>query len=246
MIEQLRKEGVPEANLEYAAALMVGQGISESGLNASASHDGSTGYGIYGARLGPLTAMRHWLTSNGYAQNSLVGQAKFMVHEAMTSKAYGPTRDALLGASAANMAAATRTITRNFERPAVDNSGTRYRNSITALKAGKGQAQGFGTGATPFNDYGAGGDIFKDRWGIPNGIDPNLKRIYIGPRSSLDLLENGRQAGMMGGGSNGGGTSNLVVDFKDMSRGVRTSFNHDGMFKDVRLNRGHANQIAEG
>jgi hypothetical protein len=231
MIEQLRKEGVPEANLEYAAALMTGQGMSESGLNSKAVHDGGTGYGIYGARGGRLTAMLNWLAANGYAQNSLVGQARYMVHEAMTGKSYGPTRDALLGASAANMASGTRTITRNFERPAVDNSAARLKNSEAALKA---------RGLTP---GAADTPTFNDRWD-----DRVLRRDKpsAGPRSSLDLLDNARRSGF---GPNGGGltgSASLTIDLNGFPRGTRTASKYDGMFKDLRLNRGRANQMAEG
>ncbi|UFX46139.1 phage tail tape measure protein [Bradyrhizobium sp. 41S5] len=133
-MDQLRREGVPEANLNHAASLLVGQAIAESGLNPNLVHDRGTGYGIYGARLGRRDKMLKWLSANGYAKNSLEGQMRYMAHEAMTDKAYAPSRSALMGASDDNMRRATSTLTNNFESPKVDNSPTRYGNSLDALR----------------------------------------------------------------------------------------------------------------
>lgn len=141
-MDQLRKEGVAEANLEHAASLLTGQAIAESGLNPNASHDGGAGYGIYGAGHGRRTSMLNWLSANGYARNSLEGQAKYMAHEAMTGRGYGASRNALMNAGPGNMEQGTRTLTHNFESPTVENWNRRLRDSMTALKAGHGQAQG--------------------------------------------------------------------------------------------------------
>ena len=134
--DQLRAEGVPEANLDHAAAMLVGQAQAESGLNPNTVHDGGTGYGVYGARLGRRTQMLNWLKENGYANNSLEGQMKYMAHEAMTGKDYAASRNALMGASADTMAAGTSVLTQNFERPAVDNSSTRLAHARAALNGG--------------------------------------------------------------------------------------------------------------
>jgi hypothetical protein len=125
MMDQLRKEGVPEANVRPAAALLVGQAQAESNLNPNLSHDQGTGYGIYGARLGRRTAMLEWLKGNGYAPNSLEGQSRYMAHEAMTGKGYGATRETLRRATPESIDKDSDVITRNFESPAVNNS--RYR-----------------------------------------------------------------------------------------------------------------------
>ena len=124
MEDQLIKEGVPKENAKEAANLMAGQALAESGLVPTASHDNRTGYGIYGARNERREAMFKWLAANGYSRDSLEGQSRYMVHEAMTHKGYGPTRQALLGAESGSRAARTDTITRNFEGPARINNRT--------------------------------------------------------------------------------------------------------------------------
>jgi uncharacterized protein Yka (UPF0111/DUF47 family) len=122
---QLRAEGVPEANVHAAAALLVGQATAESGLDPTKVHDNGTGYGVYGARLKRRTAMFEWLSSHGFSKDSLEGQMKYMAHEAMTSKAYAATRRALMNATAGSIDRDTRIITPNFEVPKIDNSGVR-------------------------------------------------------------------------------------------------------------------------
>lgn len=133
IMDQLRKEGVPEANLKHAASALTGQALSESGLNPNLSHDGGTGYGIYGARNERAKGMLSWLSKNGYAKNSLEGQAKYMAHEAMT--AFPQSRAALMEANAQNMGGVNRTLTRDFERPAVNNYGDRMANTMRAYNA---------------------------------------------------------------------------------------------------------------
>lgn len=118
-MSQLAAEGVPEANRRAAAAVMVGQAVAESGLNPNTVHDSGTGYGIYGARLERRDRMLQWLVANGYAQNSLEGQMKYMVHEAMTNPAYRQTRDALMTASESNMPSAEMIARQNFESPSI-------------------------------------------------------------------------------------------------------------------------------
>jgi hypothetical protein len=127
-IEQLRKEGVPEANLKVAAAHLTGQAISESGLNANATHDQGTGAGIYGARDDPKpggdqrrTKMFNWLKQNNL-QPTAENQMRYMAHEAMTEPRFGKTRETLMKASMGTAAADIDTITRNFEAPAVTNN----------------------------------------------------------------------------------------------------------------------------
>ena len=134
-MEQLRQEGVPEKNLESAASLLTGQAIAESGLNPNTIHDGGRGYGVYGAGGIRRTKMLQWLKDNKFAQNSLEGQMKYMAHEAMTGPNYRASRQALMQASPQNLEAGTRALTHNFESPAVENWGTRLKNSMTALSA---------------------------------------------------------------------------------------------------------------
>jgi Phage tail lysozyme len=121
--DQLRQEGVPEANIEEAANLLAGQGLAESGLNPRTVHDRGTGYGIYGARLERRTAMLAWMKEHGYPPDSLEGQARYMAHEAMSSR-YPRTREALTSAEPGTRQQRTNTITREFEAPAVINPRT--------------------------------------------------------------------------------------------------------------------------
>jgi len=116
MEDQLRKEGVPEANIKEAANLLAGQALTESKLQPDTSHDSGTGYGIYGARLERRTAMFNWLDKHGYARNSLEGQSRYMAHEAMSGK-YKRTRAALMGADPTNRAQNVSTLTSEFENP---------------------------------------------------------------------------------------------------------------------------------
>jgi hypothetical protein len=146
MMDQLRKEGVPEANLRTAAAHLTGQAIMESGLDPTKTHDSGTGYGIYGARdptpgRGRRTDMFNWLAAHGYARDSLEGQARFMAHEAMSGR-YARTRAILMGGDASN--AAVNAITKEFESPAIVNDRTgAFRR---ALEGGGVEAMVSGTG----------------------------------------------------------------------------------------------------
>lgn len=147
MMEQLRKEGVPEGNLDAAASMLAGQAIAESNLNPNAVHDHGTGYGIYGARLGRRDRMLQWLAANGYAKNSLEGQSKYMAHEAMT--AYPSARRVLMSANKSNMSGGTFVLTRDFESPAVNNSGARYNAAMRAFETPLAKGEDWGKGSAP-------------------------------------------------------------------------------------------------
>ena len=120
-MDQLRKEGVPEASLRAAAAHLVGQADMESGLNPEATHDNGAGYGIYGAGGDRQGGMLKWMSDNGYQKNSAEGQIRYMAHEAMTGPAYQQTRDVLMKANQQSFGPDSKAITVNFERPAVIN-----------------------------------------------------------------------------------------------------------------------------
>jgi hypothetical protein len=154
--DQLRKEGVPEANIHAAAAALIGN-AGQEGLNPTAHHDvnkqtGAFGLGIYGAsavRKGPMLA---WMRAQGYADNSLEGQARYMAHEAMSAQ-YGATRQALMGANEGNLNSVTETVMRNFERPSKDpnvarlDNRQRYARQAFAGQYGGGETQGRATPA---------------------------------------------------------------------------------------------------
>jgi hypothetical protein len=131
-MDQLRAEGVPEANLRAAAAHLVGQAQSESSLNPAASHDGGIGYGIYGANGSRLQNMQSWMVANGYPRDSAEGQMRYMAHEAMSNN-YAPTRNILMNATPETLAQNTNAVTANFERPAVINN--RSGNVLAAYNA---------------------------------------------------------------------------------------------------------------
>ncbi|MBN9039841.1 MAG: hypothetical protein BGP05_21970 [Rhizobiales bacterium 62-47] len=131
MMDQLRREGVPEANLDTAASMLAGQAIAESNLNPNLPHDGGTGYGIYGARLDRRSRMLKWLRKNGYADNSLEGQSRYMAHEAMSDR-YRRSRRALMNASPETMRSGNAALTEEFENPAVKNYGARLRATMGA------------------------------------------------------------------------------------------------------------------
>ena len=124
--EPTRKEGVPEGNLDAAAAHLVGQAHMESGLNPKATHDYvggvPTGAGIYGARLKRKDAMLDWLDKNKFSKDSLEGQTRYMAHEAITK--YPTTANILRNAKPENFERDTPLITKNFEAPAVINYRT--------------------------------------------------------------------------------------------------------------------------
>jgi hypothetical protein len=150
-MDQLRKEGVPEANLKIAAAHLTGQAISESGLDPSKTHDQGTGAGIYGARDDPRpggdqrrTKMFNWLKENNL-QPTAENQMRYMAHEAMTGPRFGTTRNILMNANRATAAQDIRAITQNFEAPAVINDRTGgFMKALGALEGGGGQAAGGG------------------------------------------------------------------------------------------------------
>ena len=118
-MDQLRKEGVPEANLKYAAAALVGQAMAESNL-VSQYHDkgkgGTPGYvkSIYGADLSRGQAMTKWLKDNGL-DDSVPNQMKWMAHEAMHRSA--AERNALITANEQNINQVSDVLTQKFETP---------------------------------------------------------------------------------------------------------------------------------
>jgi hypothetical protein len=132
--DQLRKEGVPEANIPEAANLLAGQALAESGFNPTESHDRGTGYGIYGARNERRSAMLSWMKEQGYAPSSLEGQSRYMAHEAMSGK-YPKTRESLTGAEPGSRQARTTAITREFEAPRIINPRTGFVGEAAATMA---------------------------------------------------------------------------------------------------------------
>jgi hypothetical protein len=147
--DQLRKEGVPEGNLDAAAAHLVGQAHMESGLNPKATHDyvngTPTGAGIYGARLKRKDAMLDWLDKNKFSKDSLEGQTRYMAHEAMTK--YPRTANILRNATPQTFERDTPLITKNFEAPAVINYRTgavqqAYNSRLQQQQQGEGKGGG--------------------------------------------------------------------------------------------------------
>jgi len=212
MEDQLRKEGVPEANVKEAANLLAGQGLSESELNPTLSHDSGTGHGIYGARLGRRAAMHDWLAKNGYDKNSLAGQSRYMAHEAMAGK-YKKTREALMGATKDNRAGNVRTLTKEFEAPADQGQGQMNR------RLGRtNQAAGVDSGA-PAQPNGQAAQLPAGVSGGPGNLDIEGKPIAVAPNgqapakvASLDPT-----AGVQPNGqSNAVATGNRLLPGRDL------------------------------
>ena len=118
--DQLRREGVAEANIHAAAAIMVGNASAESELVPQTVHDQGTGYGLYGARNERRTAMLAWLRANGYARDSLVGQTRYMVIEA--HRRGGRAWSSVRAATEANISNNGLVFEHFFEGPARDNN----------------------------------------------------------------------------------------------------------------------------
>lgn len=90
VLGQLKADGFEAVDIRGVAALLAGQPEQESGYNPTAQHDKNprtgeyTGYGIYGARNERRDKMFAWLAQNGYQKDDLIGQARYMAHEAVT------------------------------------------------------------------------------------------------------------------------------------------------------------------
>jgi hypothetical protein len=134
-MDELRKQGVPEANLRAAAAIMVGNASAESELIPQTRHEaGGTGYGIYGADPTRQRQMFKWMAENGYNKDSLAGQTRYMAIE--SRKRGGAPWRALMGATLGNLASGNWTYTAGFEVPAVVNN--RMAQTAAAYRAGAG------------------------------------------------------------------------------------------------------------
>jgi len=157
MKDEAIRQGIDPARAEEAANLMAGQGLSESELNPTLSHDSGTGHGIYGARLDRRTKMHEWLKANGYDRNSLAGQSRYMIKEAMSKDSKGRykfprTAAALKSADPATRAEAVRTITKDFERPADQGEGQMSRRLGRTRQAAGVAAGGLPTAPPPSSD----------------------------------------------------------------------------------------------
>lgn len=212
-MDQLRREGVPEAHLRQSAAHLVGQAFMESGLDPNKIHDQGTGYGIYGARdpspgRGRRTNMLRWLEANGYARNSAEGQMRYMAREAM-SGSYRATRRILMGEGTGNVVADTNTITGEFESPKYINH--RAGAVMSAYRAG---------GMSRLSDS----DIEHKGSGERMG-DAMMRRFY------------GDKAPNMGGSLSVDGKASLHIQFDNAPAGMKTSTSADGLFKDVNVSK---------
>lgn len=211
--ELLNRGYTPEA-ARHAAAALVGNAISESGLNPRAVHDRGTGYGIYGARLERRDAMLKWLKENNYPPDSLEGQARYMAIEADSMPKLSKT---LRRATRQNVGDVSDAITDQFERPAIRNYGRRRRDTGTALNAQPPKEQQQAQPGTPQTtptqpaqpQAGAGGDgktkgkmVFihglKDRYASQGGsveqTEADARRIAAAKGLELVIVDNEAQA----------------------------------------------------
>ncbi|GEP08585.1 phage tail tip lysozyme [Methylobacterium gnaphalii] len=259
-MDQLRREGVPEANLRQAAAHLVGQATMESGLDPNKTHDGGTGYGIYGARdpkgWGDYKGARRshmvkWLEKNGYARNSAEGQMRYMAHEAM-SGSYPNTKRILMSGGGAEH---TNTITREFEGPAVINH--RAGAVQNAMRVGptqqgptaSGDDGGFFPNGAPrvlkpksmAGDKSVPGHVMGDGFEQtkPWSTDPGaslMKRFYGSGTPSGGAPTAGSDAS--------GGQGTLHIKLEGASPGTRISHDMDGLFRGVTVSRHRSSEMS--
>ena len=141
VLGQLKAEGFEAVDIRGVAAMLAGQPEQESGYDPTAQHDKDkvtgeyTGYGIYGARNDRRTDMFDWLAKNGYKKDDLIGQARYMAHEAVNDPEYRKFMDNMAGMELTKMAKNNPDqfrevmlgFTKNFEGPLVPTSGLENR-----------------------------------------------------------------------------------------------------------------------
>lgn len=236
-MDQLRREGIPEEHLRTAAAHLVGQAQMESGLDPNKSHDGGTGFGIYGARdptpgKGRRTDMFRWLDANGYARNSAEGQMREMAHRAASGR-WGPTRNILFGKGTGNLEIDTNTITRDFERPKIVNR--RSHAVANALRIRPDQTVVAGNGFS--------GDVYAKEKN-QNYPFPWDQRFRAGDEM---MQRAARAAGGLQNPAKVEGSARLTIDINGLpSPNYRARTSMDGMFKDVKLHAGKTQMTSEG
>ena len=73
----------------------------------------------------------------------------------------------------------------------------------------------------------------------PGSAEPKFERRY------RDLLDHARKSGVLGGGGGSYGTNHrLSIGLNNAPRSTRMAYKGDGLFKEVRLNRGRAMPMA--
>jgi hypothetical protein len=177
--DELIKQGVPKENARAGAAALAGQVVQESTINPRAVHDGGTGYGIYGARLDRRDKMFDWLSRNGYPRDSLEGQARYMVNEALTD--YPRTAQAIRAANGGNLSDVTRVVMEDFERPRAG-PGAGLPNRVQAA----GAAYRTGGGAPV---QVAAADNFTPKMGGQAAPSPGVQVAQAAPQTGGDALE---------------------------------------------------------
>lgn len=146
-MDELRKRGVPDANVRAAAAHLVGQAEMENGqFDPRAIHDNGTGLGIFGAGGDRKTAMLDWAKKNNYDPYSREGQMRAMVDQAMSGD-YPQTKAILMGATPKDLMRDSWNVTKDFERPRYVND--RSRAVLSAYNGGGSQAP---DNTVPFSD----------------------------------------------------------------------------------------------
>ena len=237
-MDQLRREGVPEAHLRQSAAHLVGQAHMESGLDPNKVHDGGTGYGIYGARDpkgwgnypgARRSAMVRWLEANGYARNSAEGQMRYMSHEAMGG-GYPRTRRVLMGQGTGDINQDTDTITRDFEAPRVAN----YRAGAvrSALSAGPdGTVLAGGSADVPYYQ--------RPRSNVPGQMsrlrDDEIETPGSGRRMGDELM--GRTFGR-DNTAPPPQTHHMTIDLNGFPAGTRARTSMGDLFKETTVSKG--------
>lgn len=239
-MDQLRREGVPEANLRQSAAHLVGQAFMESGLDPNKVHDGGTGYGIYGARdpkgWGDYRGARRshmvrWLEANGYARNSAEGQMRYMVREAMGG-GYPRTKGILMGQGSGDARLDTNAITGEFEAPRVINN--RYGAVANAFRTGPSDASSAGGEDSPWfnrprsNEPGKMSRVRDDEIPVPgSGERPGdalMRRMY-GSGGSREIPGAPMQE------------HRLTIDFPNAPAGLKATPKMGSLFRDTTVSK---------
>lgn len=141
ILQQLKEDGYNAKDIRGVAAILAGQPQQESNYDPTAQHDRDpvtgkfTGYGIYGARNDRMEDMFKWMAENGYQKDDLVGQARFMAHEAVSKPEYKKYMDGMSGLDITQLAkqdpkqfrSLMLEFTKGFEGPKYPESGLENR-----------------------------------------------------------------------------------------------------------------------
>lgn len=105
----------------YVIAALCGNSWRESGINPGHSQVGGTAYGMFQWDGERRTNLENWLTENGYALDSAIGQLEFLIYEDDWIKNFGEynTLQEFLTSDSTDIPYLTQCFCYNWERPGV-------------------------------------------------------------------------------------------------------------------------------